>query len=26
VIQNAPMEPIYVRINESVAGNDAEQS
>lgn len=26
VIQNAPMEPIYVRINEAVAGNDAEQS
>ena len=23
VIQNAPMEPIYVRLNESVAGNDA---
>lgn len=26
VIQNAPMEPIYVRINESVAGNDSEQT
>lgn len=24
VIQNAPMEPIYVRLNESVAGNDAD--